>query len=339
MANDRTFRIPITLGEPSDPDTDTSRVQLLRAGKFKHPMWGTMDFNAALFSALTDNYHGGARGIEIAIDVDHDGGEAQGWFRDVMPAEDMSGLWADVEWTSAGRAKVADRLYRYMSVEYDPEYVDDQGTERGPTLLGAALTNRPFVKGMAPVMMAETEEAMDMADYVNIATALGLPDDADEAAILAAIAEMLKSADSDTDQDAAFAETQAQNIALTEQNRTLSERIARLERDRRETAIARLMEEGRLTPAMLDAAGGHLRQYAERDLDAFVTFCNALPVAVDLSERGSAGDGNTDPSMALDAAVRAAMQTGETYGDALTRIGKARPELVAAYREAQRNRV
>ena len=331
----------------TEPDAEgVSVVQLLRRGEYRHPFYGKLSVTDSLYTELIRNYESGVRGIDLAVDIDHGGGEAQGWFRGLRLSDDGDALWGDIEWTPAGRERVLNRLYRYMSVEFATDYEDDHGELHGATLFGAALTNRPFLKGMEPVELTEPdepeEEDHDMAEMITIAQALGLADDADEASILEAIAALTQArqdAQTAASPDAALNEARSQNVALSEQNRALTDRVARLETSRRNAEISRLMEIGRLTPAMLDAASGHLRQFAERDLDGFVAFVEALPVSVSMSETGSSG-GNGNGALAMfNAAVDAARTDGRTYSEAVRLIARTKPELVEAYREAATNRV
>ena len=46
--------------------------------------------------------------------------------------------------------------YRYISPEWHMHYKDkESGKDIGPTLLSMALTNRPFIEGMQPIMLSE----------------------------------------------------------------------------------------------------------------------------------------------------------------------------------------
>ena len=119
------------------------------------------------------------------------GAPARGWIKELQARAD--GLWGRVEWTRAGKELLADRAYRGISPVFN--HLTDKTITR---VLRASLTNKPNLKGLVAL---NTESAMNLA---AIAKALGLGDDADEAAILAAIAKM-KTPD-DTAMQSALAE-------------------------------------------------------------------------------------------------------------------------------------
>src|SRR3990167_7161669 len=96
----------------AEPDADgVSAVQLLRRGEYLHPIYGKLIINDGLYLDLIRNYESGVRGIDLAVDIDHDGGEAQGWFRALRQSNDGDALWGDIEWTPSGRGRIRDRLY------------------------------------------------------------------------------------------------------------------------------------------------------------------------------------------------------------------------------------
>lgn len=92
------------------------------------------------------------------------------------------GIWAQVDWTAAGRALLADRAYWGISPVF--HHTKDGRVVR---ILRAALTNDPALRGLT-ALSSETEASM--VDMKKLARALDLAEDADEDAILAAIARM-----------------------------------------------------------------------------------------------------------------------------------------------------
>lgn len=129
-------------------------VQVLRVGNFSHPMSGDFDITPEVLRQMKKNFDERVRRIDLAIDYSHDSwAEAAGWFKEVELKNNDTELWVSVDWTDAGRKKVETKEFRYFSVEFHPDYEDDETKQKfGPTLLGAALTNRPFVKDMAPAV-------------------------------------------------------------------------------------------------------------------------------------------------------------------------------------------
>lgn len=90
-------------------------------------------------------------------------------------------IWGKVDWNAAGRAAVEAREYRYLS----PVFWVEKGSNRIERFRSAALTNNPNFHMAALNTAVPTEEtSMNLAE---IRKALGLADDADEAAIVTAI--------------------------------------------------------------------------------------------------------------------------------------------------------
>lgn len=137
----------------SNVDIIPTDVQLLRVGKFyldgvSEPVQITPEF----IDMLVGNFKKGVRGIDIAIDYNHESEkEAAGWVRQLYTMGDGEELWARVDWTPVAKKKIAMKEYRYLSADFRTNYADNETlVNYGPTLMGAGLTNRPVVKGMAP---------------------------------------------------------------------------------------------------------------------------------------------------------------------------------------------
>lgn len=151
-----------------------------------------------------------AHGTELPIDYEHQslGGSyaspngqapAAGWIRElhvVTPDDaregEIAGLWAEVTWTEAARAKLAAREYRYIS----PVVIVRKDDRRVVALHSAALTNKPAIVGMTPLVHREqTETPETTASELTPAEAeaveairgeLGLSEDATRETILLA---------------------------------------------------------------------------------------------------------------------------------------------------------
>lgn len=134
---------------------------------------------------------------------------ARGWIQEMEARHD--GIWARVEWTKAGRELIADRAYRGIS----PVIVHDKA-KRIMGILRASLTNTPNLRGMVALneedamslsqrlaellglnsgasdddIVSACQEAMateaPQSDLSAIGVALGLADDAEAGAIVAA---------------------------------------------------------------------------------------------------------------------------------------------------------
>ena len=92
-----------------------------------------------------------------SLSSDSEEAKASGWFLGLMLGDD--GLYADVRWTKKAAEYIEAKEYKYISPEFTEAFVDEHGVEfEGPTLLAAALTNRPFLKGMAPAALSEKQK-------------------------------------------------------------------------------------------------------------------------------------------------------------------------------------
>jgi phage I-like protein len=187
----------------------TSEVQIAKTGIFKDPRYGTFAITLKDFSKWIANFNSLSKtdGREgIPVDVDHSpekrgDTEAAGWITSIGVRGNE--LWAQVEWNTLGQDLVKDRRYVYLSPSYVQDYKDETGKSHGTTLIGVALTNRPFLT-MATVSLSKSnfaEEVEDqekpytqeeMPELTKIAQAMGLSADSDEDAILAKAAELAK---------------------------------------------------------------------------------------------------------------------------------------------------
>jgi phage I-like protein len=114
---------------------------------------------------MKKNFDAKVRGIDLAIDYAHESDQiAAGWIKGLELSNGNTELWAIVEWTPQGRKRLSDKEFRYLSADCSFDYEDNErGEKHGPTLLGAALTNRPVVKGMRPaVELTERKESDQM---------------------------------------------------------------------------------------------------------------------------------------------------------------------------------
>lgn len=104
---------------------------------------------------------------------------AAGWAVELAARDD--GIWARVEWTPKAVAGIRDREWRYIS----PELHLDPDSGEILMLAAISLVNRPALQ-MAALARSRSTNPGD-TDMKAIAAALGLPDTATEAEILAAI--------------------------------------------------------------------------------------------------------------------------------------------------------
>lgn len=136
---------------------DIEWVQLIRTGKFNHALFGKFDITKKVLREFKTNFDNKVRGVDIAVDYFHESwAEAAGWIREIELRKNDNQLWIKVEWTPKAEEKILEKEIRYISADFDLDYMDSEtGTEYGATLYGAGLTNRPHVKGMKAIFSDE----------------------------------------------------------------------------------------------------------------------------------------------------------------------------------------
>ena len=120
------------------------------------------------------------QGREVPIDYEHlsagqgappGWSKAAGWIREPAYIEEMDDgrrmLWAWAEFTPACLAAVRQKEYRYFSPEIHWGAKDESGNVIGTRLAAGAITNRPHLRDLPPIEIAE-------ADYPGLLQAVSL---------------------------------------------------------------------------------------------------------------------------------------------------------------------
>jgi len=165
----RSVHIPIKLAEFDDGNAKAPvALQLLRTGEFKHFL-GDFKLDKKDFENMVKNFKADVIPNDLALDFVHNNQDrAAAWFTGLRieaaeGSRNASELWMDLKWTTSGRKLIEGGEFRYTSAELHLDYQDPQSLKRfGPTILGAALTNRPFVKGMEPATQLSEMEKIEM---------------------------------------------------------------------------------------------------------------------------------------------------------------------------------
>lgn len=152
---------PTSLAE--DGDAVTSEHPIARLGTYRDPRYGRFQITRKDYDGwvrnLAERQHG-----RIPIDYDHqaersDGStKAAGWITGLRldRKDGAEYVVASIEWTPEGAEAVRNRYWLYVSPTFTQHYRDEQGKDIGPTLLGVALTNRPFLRqGMPAISLSE----------------------------------------------------------------------------------------------------------------------------------------------------------------------------------------
>jgi hypothetical protein len=147
-------------------------------------------------AAAGDNFGG------MLVDLDHRSHdltqttEAHAWLQDVEARAGQ--LWGRLDLTDLGEHAIRNKRVKWFSTEYDPEDVEPagDGVVRPLRLSGLAFTNRPNNRGGKPISnrdgdVPDGEQTETETTMQPIALKLGLPADADEAAILTKITSLM----------------------------------------------------------------------------------------------------------------------------------------------------
>lgn len=114
------------------------------------------------------------RGNRIPIDYDHpaegQSTRAAGWFTGQAEVRDGPMLWAEVEWTPKAAQEIRDGEYRFVSPEFSFQQKDPKTglMTRAKQMLATTLTNRPFMKELGAVTLADLSDD-DIADRLGVA--------------------------------------------------------------------------------------------------------------------------------------------------------------------------
>jgi phage I-like protein len=366
---DKGPRYSVRLGEVADGLT---RIPIAVLGRF---VKGKLKFaiTKATLADVVKNFRN--RGVDTVIDYEHAseapemaaGGPvpASGWLKAIDDEPDGDGiLWGHAEFTPRAKDLVKGGEYRYLSpvINWGARN-KSTGEQQGATLTSIALTNRPFLEQLPAIAMTElgsgqTEARpawrIDRGDAANEGreirqvTKLFLTDRVartvrvvtDDGAESTVTLEGLEAAPtvvrlSDVKRDKAG---RLDFSALPQDGETLIGSDV-LHAMRVQDALDEAMEDGKITAAQRPT----YEKLALSDLDGFTGLIASMApsTAVDLTERGLAGDGPTTSAhmqAAIDEHIAAIRKRRPElgYGDALRLVASERPELISLKGKLQR---
>lgn len=136
-------------------------IQIAKVGAFRGHPAGPFALTPEVFDEIVRNFRATSNRA-VPIDFEHAseadptsgsvpvvGAPAQGWIRD-LDNRGAAGLWGLVEWLPQARQYIRDGAYRYLSPAIRFGSRDRvTGAQIGARLTSAALTNQPFLDGMA----------------------------------------------------------------------------------------------------------------------------------------------------------------------------------------------
>ena len=139
----------------SPTDGRMSEIEVLRVGKWDHPIYGQFEITPERLQRFKQNFDDKVRKVEPAIDVEHHSDEgAVGWVKELIFKGDV--LTALIEWTDEGMSYLQGKKYRYFSPEFADEWSDPaSGAVYMDVLIGGAITNRPFFQELEEIVLSD----------------------------------------------------------------------------------------------------------------------------------------------------------------------------------------
>ncbi len=137
-------------------------AQLLPKGKFKHPIFGELNFTEEKFDNAIKNFKAGVPKKSIGINFNHNihGSipTAAGWF--VSLEKNDKFLDAKFDFTDEAAQMIRDKKFKFVSAEVTENFTDNQGGKHGFTVVGAGVTNTPFMTQQNPIMMFSADGSL-----------------------------------------------------------------------------------------------------------------------------------------------------------------------------------
>jgi phage I-like protein len=299
----------------------TTRIPVAKLGSYRDRRYGAFSITAQDFASWKRNLEGPLGG-RAPIDFDHapekgQGTKAAGWITGLEL--DGKHVMGTVQWSRAGVEAIKGREYAYISPTFTRSWRDEEGRDHGRTLIGAGLTNRPFLKKDMP--------AISLSEDLELTARESQPlRDSPAVTPLANIAQRLSTEEttlSEAVQGAgAIILTAAEHTDLVARANAGEQAVQQLAEQTFELAFTKALDEGRTTPAMKE----HLQGLP---VETAVKILEASPKVVKTETKGSGDAGRTpETPKGVDAdrfelhekAEALALSEKISYEDALERV-------------------
>jgi flagellar hook-basal body complex protein FliE len=226
---------------------------VLPIGKFHDPRYGIVRVTPKLVKELAGNF-GKVPAYEPPVKLGHgDGAASPGVIKKVEARAD--GLWIQTDFQDNDILEdVRKKKYRYMSVEYTPDYMEKStGKTVGPALLGVALTNQPAHPGVTPIVFSEGKWAQALPEEKTAeeeAHNMEMEKQLTEA--LQKVTELTQKVQ---EQSQKFSDLEKENTGLKEVLKTSQESLQRMEMEKHEATVNAFCEKqvaAGIPPAVVD---------------------------------------------------------------------------------------
>lgn len=161
----------VTLSQDTEASRRTLRIPLLRKALFTAGRYGTLSFDSEFLRSLVENFNNNVVGHELAVNARHKPEYgALGWVERIALEGDNLVVYAKP--TPGGQQLIDDEVYKYASAEIDNPFTDrETGAEYGPTLVGLALTNNPYVHRQERITLLSTDDENVGYYIIDVASA------------------------------------------------------------------------------------------------------------------------------------------------------------------------
>lgn len=236
------------------------------AGKTRKQVIDAIALESIVNRFAAEKVEAGENFAGLLVDNDHlshdlnNSTEALAWAQELEVRDGQ--LHARLDLTDLGETAIRNKRFKFFSTEYDPEDCQNIGTGsvRPMRLSGLAFTNRPNNRGGKPISNrggdaadGEQTETDTTKNMQPIAEKLGLPADADEAAILKKLTDLMSELESLKGKDA---DAQAEVI--------MNRYGERIPKEKRDEVKKRLITNRADTEAMLDLLPEAAKKAEER---------------------------------------------------------------------------
>lgn len=321
-----------------------------------------IEFTTEVFESMVSNWVASGR-PELAVDYFHwgashitdvpiEGKVASGWITDVRINNGaLEGL---IKWTDKARRLIESGELRRFSPYFSMNAMNrTTGKEQGPTLMGGALLNDPFLESLPAVAASAVppnaeptgktkEQEMNPKLKKAVCMAFGIAEDStDEQIEMAALnwgtRVSPKQMSNGINTEALALAIEPVKQALAEANTKaieLTKKVEALESEKRDAQVvalaAKLVAEGRVVAAQRDIVA---KMVAAVGIDEASKYFAAMP-ALDMKERGVPGKSESTPQdavKAFSAAVSAAAtEQNISRTQAHEFVMRTQPQLAAA---------
>jgi len=149
-------------------------IEIAKVANGYHPRYGNIEVTTDHLKSFVKNFDAKVTDVDLAVNEDHEKKEAFGWYKDVWLSQDGTTLYGSIQWNTKGTSALSEKDYRYFSPEFHFNYIHElTGEEHGPTLLGGALTNYPFLK-MNAIIELNNKNTLTKEEVVTKETQIDL---------------------------------------------------------------------------------------------------------------------------------------------------------------------